>query len=162
MNINDNTKFSQVLFAAMATIVIVMYFLLFFRLDDLIAKILLSSFVLLFALVFFSVYFLNAKHYVADSGGITTFTLGGMYRVKTPWEDFGSLYLYSASYGRGAHTETVFVMCKPDVGKLPPPRSNKDILWFNLRFNSLVTFKFTMERYEYIRKFCDLPLIDNR
>ncbi len=162
MNINDNTKSSQVLFAAMATIVIIMYSLLFFRLDDLILKILLFSFVLLFTLVFFSVYFLNAKHYVADRSGITTFTLGGVYRVKTPWEDFGSLYLYSASYGKGAHTETVLVMCKSNVSKLPPPRSNKGILWFNLRFNSLVTFKFTMERYEFIRQFCDLPLIDNR
>ena len=105
---------------------------------------------------------ITVRYYWVDQDGIRVVMRKGKRTVHFKWSEFNSLCLYTASYARAEPRQTVLVLSTLRAEELPNKGAVKNISWFEFRYKSIFAMKFSIERYEYIRQFCDLPLIDNR
>ena len=105
---------------------------------------------------------ITVRHYWVDQDGIKVVMRKGKRKIQFKWSDFNSLCLYTASYARAEPRQTVLVLSTLRDEELPNKGAVKNISWFEFRYKSIIAIKFSVERYEFIRQFCDLPLIDNR
>jgi len=105
---------------------------------------------------------LDLRYYYVDEHGITLFMLFGICKIHFCWSEIKTLSINKMKGGprRGALDILVLHLASPS--STASCDKIRGALWYYLRFKSIVMFRYSFERYKYIRQFCDLPLVDNR
>ena len=164
MKICDIEKRDKMIIPYTAVIVLVMLAFMIVKRNEIDAAVLAICCGLCVLLLLISVYYagvIRLREYFVDSEGITANLFWGKKKLHFSWEQFRSLASYTVKPNHSP-AYTVLVLSTDEMDKLPKAKCIKEPGWFKQRYKSIVVFKFSMERYEYIRQFCALEYTDNR
>lgn len=103
----------------------------------------------------------NARYYLVDEDGITSCFFGGKLKLHFNWEDIRSLVVCNI-YIRYKGSVCFLYLSTDDLYTMTRKQWNRRAVNLQFWHRKLVYFKFTMERYEYIRQYCALELMDRR
>lgn len=123
----------------------------------------ISSIIITPLAIYVAIYaILDLHKTIVDETGITMVMLFGIIKVHYCWSEISLFSLEKVFGGPRCPDFDVLVFYLNGSKFKPTKATRKACSWYWRRYKSMVIFRATAERYEYVRQFCDLPLIDNR